>query len=307
MKILLAFIHWPVSSGTFLKRAFARLGHDARSVGPCSGRGIWGIEVPEEYVQQPDLTLNWQVGQPFPDMGLVEGLGEWQPDLIVTSDSTFTITGRAACPHVLLGQDNHVRNYRNLEAEGAEFDALFMAHSWGARIGEPNVFWCPPAYDPQACTDLGQPRPLDACLIGYPYADRMAMRAAFQEAGLNSLFAIGILWDRYNAAYNQSKIALVRSIKGDVPNRFLEGMAQGCCVLSDRLEDAEAMGFMAGVDYWPYKTTEDAVREAKFVLETGIWETIAANGQRKVAGHSWDARAMQILETVFQPIEKVVS
>lgn len=301
MNILLAMVHWPVSSGTFLKRAFARLGHDVRSVGPCTGRSIWGIEVPEQYVQHPDKWLEWQVGQPFPDMGVVDSLGEWQPDLIVTSDSTFTITGKGPVAHVLYGADNHVRNYRQLEAEGAVWDAMFMCHSWGARIGEPGVYWSPPGYDPEAHTDLGMARPLDVCLIGYPYAERMAMREAFQAAGLSNLFAIGPVWDNYNAAYNQAKIALVRSIKGDVPQRFLENMAQGCCVLADRLEDAPKMGFVAGVDYWPYKDTESAVREAKFLLETEMWPTIAASGQRKVRGHEWDVRAQQLLDTVFAP------
>jgi len=307
MRILIAHIHWVVSSGTYMKRAFARMGHDVRSIGPCPGRHIWGIDVPEPYVQEPDYEMNWQVGQPFPDMSVVDKMGDWQPDLIVTADSTFTITGKGPMPHVLFGMDNHVRNYRALEAEGAVFDSMFMAHSWGARIGEMGVYWCPPGYDPLAHTDLGGERPLDVCLIGYPYDDRIALRAAFQEHGIKSLFAIGVVWDQYNAAYNQSKIALVKSIKGDVPQRFLENMAQGCCVLSDRLDDAEKMGFVAGVDYWPYKTKEDAVREAQFLLETGIWPTIAANGKRKVVGHTWDNRALQILATVFEPVAKVTA
>ena len=104
MRILIAHIHWVVSSGTYMKRAFARLGHDVRSIGPCPGRHIWGIDVPEPYVQEPDYEMNWNVGQPFPDMSVVDKMGDWQPDLIVTADSTFTIVGRGPMPHVLTRQ-----------------------------------------------------------------------------------------------------------------------------------------------------------------------------------------------------------
>lgn len=298
MNILLAFIHYPVSSGTFLKRAFARLGHDTRSLGPCTGREVWGLEVPEQYVQVPDFLTNWQTGRPFPDMGAVDALG-WQPDLIVTSDSQFTITGKGRAPHVLFGMDNHVRNYRQLEAEGAAWDSLYVAHSWGARIGEPGVYHCPPGYDPDAHTDLGTERKLDVCLIGYPYAERMALSEAFIKAGMSGLFAIGVLWDRYNAAYNQAKIAIVKSINGDVPQRFLENMAQGCCVLADKLDDAPKLGFVAGADYWPYKDTADAVQQARFILDTEIWPALAASGKKKVQPHTWDARAEQVMNTVF--------
>jgi hypothetical protein len=302
MKILTVFIHYPVSSGTFLTRALRRLGHEVRSLGPTTGRAIWGVEVPEEYVQTPNYEHAWVLGQPFPivqniaDFGALDG---WMPDLIITSDSNYTVTGRATVPHVLFGADNHVRNYRALQAEGAEWDAMFMAHSWGARIGEPGVFWCPPGYDPEAHTDLGLERDMDVALLGYPYPARMELRQAFTAAGLRGLFAIGPVWDRYNAAYNQAKIAVVKSVTGDLPQRFLENMAQGCCVLADRIEDAGKLGFVAGVDYWPYTTPAEAVREAFYLRDTGQWREIAANGKKKVVFHTWDVRAEQILDTVF--------
>lgn len=302
MRILTVYIHYAVSSGTFLTRALRRLGHDVRSLGPSTGQHIWGIEIPAEYVQRADISNAWSTGQLFPtvlDLDCLD-MGGWQPELIITSDSAYTITGRAACPHVLLAMDNHCRNYRNLEAEGAIFDAMFMAHSWGARIGEPNVYWLPPGYDPETHTDLHQEREMDVVLVGYPYQERMEMRTAFVASGLRCLFAVGLVWDHYNTAYNKSKVAVVKSVKGDLPQRFLENMAQGCCVLSDRIEDADKLGFVAGVDYWPYTTTAEAVREANYLRDSGMWREIAANGKKKVLGHEWDTRAAQILETVFK-------
>jgi spore maturation protein CgeB len=173
---------------------------------------------------------------------------------------------------------------------------MFFAHSWGARVHETNAHWLPIGYDPEAHTDLGIERDVEVGMMGVIYQNRIDILNAMAGAGLNVQAGMGLLWDDYNAFYNRCKIALVRSIDGDLTQRFFENMAQGCCVLADRPRDAEKAGFVAGVDYWTYDgTPEGATREAKFLLDSGQWQVIARNGQRKVNGHTWDKR----LQTLF--------
>lgn len=310
MRILVACILYPVASGRFIQRALVRMGHDVRVVGPTTGNEIWGMTVDEKWAWKPDVTIRPHgLLFPTPMQDVQQILGEWVPELVITADSAYTLIGEFPCPHVLWGQDNHVRDYAYDLPGGVPFDAMFMAHTWGTRMDEPNAYWLPPCYDPVMCTDLGVERDLDMVVIGYPYPDRIALVEAMRQAGINIVAALGVIYDDYNALYNRAKIGFVKSSHGDVTNRMLENMAQGCCVLADRVADADKLGFVAGVDYWPYTTADEAVREARMLLEMGRWRAIAANGQRKVlaGGHTWDDRAAKMLEIVATMEEEPVS
>lgn len=299
LKILVVAVHYPVASGRFIRDALWRLGHEVKTIGPCTGNQIWGLTVADQWVWTPDILDQPVEGGAFPPAASVKYvLGNWVPDLVITADSAYTILGDMGCPHVLWGQDNHVRDYRL-----RDWDAMFLAHSWGARMDEEHSYWLPPCYDPVVCTDLGRERDLDVLMLGFPYGPRQAILNAIGESGLKAAGGLGPLFDEYNELYNRAKIAFVKSSNGDVTNRLLENMAQGCCVLADRVVDAAAMGLVAGVDYWPYATQDEAVREAQMLISTGKWKEIAANGKRRVraGGYTWDARALRMLETVFAP------
>ena len=292
MKILIAAAHFPVASGRFIARAFRRLGHDVRTVGPAMGNEIWGMKVEEKHVWNPDWVygVDGVVSITNPDDA------GWIPDLEITADCGFTITSGIDCPHVVWGMDNHVRRYDMIT-----FDAYFLAHSWANHSDEPKFNWLPPCYDPEAHTDLVlADRPVDVGMVAVAYQERIDMVGKFMASNVEVKACTGLLWEEYNMAYNLTKIALVKSMCGDLTQRFFEGMAQGCCVLADRVVDAEKLGFIAGVDYWTYSTPDEAVREAKMLIDTGLYKTIAKNGQNKVRSfhHTWDDRALKLLETM---------
>lgn len=282
MKILIACIHYPVASGRYIQRALRRLGHDVRTVGQSTGNQIWGMQVKDEWVWEPE----------FPD-------GDWLPDLVITAESAFGYTSPRLpdVPYVVWGVDNHVRDY----FPEVPYDALFLAHSWGARMGEPNVHWLPCAYDPAAHCDLGIERDIDVVMVGVAYPERVTIMNALNAAGINAVGGTGLLWDDYNHLYNRAKIALVKSVNGDLAQRFFENMAQGCCVLADKTVDADKLLFNDTYHYWSYDDVADCVEQAKALLHSGAWRDVAERGKRKVQGHTWDARALQLLETLFTP------
>lgn len=296
MRILIVCIHYPVASGRYIARALQRLGHEVRTLGPTTGVEVWGMKVKEEHAWQPDF------GEITPE------LDAWNPELVITADSAYSLAGDLGRPHVVWGVDNHARDYR---FEGAKIDAYFLAHSWGARMKEPNVYWLPCAYDPEAHVDVGLEREVDVMMVGVAYESRVDILQRMNRAGLNAVGITGALWGDYNTLYNQAKIALVKSAGGDLAQRFFENMAQGCCVLTDHVVDAGNLGFLPGVDYWPYSDAGDAAHQAKWLLKSGRWKDIAANGQRKVKAelpnsdigmHTWDARALQMLSVVTSPL-----
>ena len=275
MNILITCIHYPIASGRYMARAFRRLGHDVRTAGATTEREIWGLSVDEKWIWRPDFSE------------------EFEPDLIVHADSAYpgyrpeTLRG----PLVLWGMDNHVRDYA-----GADYDAMFFAHSWGARMTEPNAYWLPPGYDPEAHTDLGGERDIDVLMIGSPYRERVEILNAMAASGLKVAGGLGPLFDEYNALYNRARIALVQSGHGDLTTRFFENMAQGCCVLADTAPDIDRLGFIAGTDFWPYASAQEAVEAAHALLEDDRWRALAAAGKEKVAPHTWDARTERLLQ-----------
>jgi len=280
MNILITCIHYPIASGRYMARAFRRLGHDVRTAGESTGTKIWGMEVDERHVWQQDYFL-----------------GHWEqglfPDLIIHAESAYPGRRMADESLVLWGMDNHVRDYA-----GADYDAIFLAHSWGARASEPNAYWLPPGYDPECHTDLGGERDIDVLMIGYPYRERVEILKAMAASGLKVAGGLGPLFDEYNALYNRAKIALVKSIGGDLTTRFFENLAQGCCVLADTAPDIDCLGFIAGTDYWPYVSPQEAVEAAHALLENDRWRALAAAGKEKARPHTWDARALELLRRV---------
>ncbi len=278
MKILITCIHYPVASGRYIARAFKRLGHDVKSYGPYTGNGIWGMQVDPRHIWMPDY----------------EPGDDWQPDLSITADSAYQLDMKFDCPKVLWGVDNHVRDY----ADYQDYDAMFFSHSWGQRMTEANTYWLPAAYDPECHYDLGDMRPVDVGFIGVIYPERNNILKAIVEAGIGVAVTTGLLWEDYNVAYNRCKIAFVKSVCGDLTQRFLENMAQGCCVLADETIDAGKLNFMPGIDYMPYRSTLDAVGKVKSLLATGDYKHIAAAGKEKAKPHTWDARAQFVIDTI---------
>ena len=234
MNILTVCIHYPVASGRYITEAFKALGHDARSMGPMTGTKIWGIDVHPKYIWHPDYLIDGEKGIEW---------GGWKPDLVVTAESAMALKFPPGVPHVCWGMDNHVRDY---QFHDLKFDSMFFCHSWGARMGEDKVYWAPPCYEPRYCRDLGFERDIDIGMVAVPYDGRSELVDGMRGAGVEVMFTWGPIYEEYERMYNRIKIALIRSIHGDVSHRVFEVMAMGCCVLMDKARDMEKIGFIEG-------------------------------------------------------------
>ena len=287
MKILIVCVHFPVAAGRHLARAFRRLGHDVRTLGPSSGFHIWGMVVKPEWAWEADFQVGPDGGWMLP--------ADWTPELVITADSGFAIKAEWDCPHVCIGYDNHVRDYR---FDGVNYDAFFGAHTWGMRMDEPESHWLPPAYEPEDHYDTGGERDLDVALIGVMYEERQVLVRALADAGLNVLAGTGALYDDYRALYNRAKISLVVPILQDVPHRLLETLAMGCCVLAKPMADAEKMGLRKYRDYVPFRDADDLVRKAIALVQGDKWREYAILGQAAAKPHTWGNRAQQIISTL---------
>lgn len=283
MKILLSYIHYPVCSGRYVKDALLRLGHDVKSVGYSTRDQIWGLRVDAKYSHFADGALD----EVFPD---------WTPGLVIVMESAWAYHHPVygAVPHVVYGVDNHVRDYRQ---DGIAH--YFLAHDASSIMDmkADDVTWLPCGYDP-SFTPSPIPfdeRQYDVTLIGVMYEARVKVIDAMIKAGLKVQMGTGLLYEEYAQAYHNSRIALNVSAKGDLNQRIFETSALGCVVLSDAVEDLEAIDFK-GVSV--FKSLKGAISQAKKIAsqpQPVIYNTVP---------HTWDERAKVIVHWYQSTYEK---
>ena len=153
MRILVVCEHYAVCSGRYMVDALRRLGHDVRHIGTNHGNVIWGMSVDEKYTWLAEL----------PEKG-------WKSDLVIYADAHMVWERYGDGLHVVCGVDNHVRDYRQYQA-----DHFFLAHGHGLRMGESDVTWLPCGYDPAVFRPSPIPwaaRAYDIAHIGVLYNTR---------------------------------------------------------------------------------------------------------------------------------------
>ena len=272
MNILIHAIHYPVCSARYLVDAYRRGGHDVYHIGQETGRSIWGVEVPAEYM--------WSQETP-PD--------GWEPDVAILMDTAYQWCHPTA-PTIIHTVDNHVRNVRQ-----GGIEHYFLAHKsvtltdWGE-----DCTWLPCGYDrhwftpsPIAWSD----REFDVCMIGVMYPKRWELVNAMRAAGLKVMAGSGLVFDAYRDAHHNSRVALVSSFNGDLPIRLFEGAGMGCAVMSDRIEDLAHLDIGHPISI--YSGVEGAVQLARAL------QTHPENGEmcaEWAKPHTWDARAQVIID-----------
>jgi len=301
IRVLLSAIHYPVAAARYVFWALRRMGHTVITAGPSAGPYLpWanGHNL-EPFEWKPDIALS-QDGRNAVLSPLQSALAhlETPPDLIIQMDAHFIMSGKAPCPNVLWAIDNHVAEYDSYD----EFDRIFIAHSWGYMHDLKHAEWLPCAHDPQHhyVTEEGAERTIPALMIGSGYRGRQDLIGALREAGMSVGAMTGLVYDAYNAMYNQARVALVFSIRGDLAMRVFENMAQGCIVVADRGRDLERVGLVDGVHYLGYSSLAEAVAQVKFALATydTAGQTMIRAAREFVAAHTWQARVEHILKAV---------
>ena len=98
--------------------------------------------------------------------------------------------------------------------------------------------------------------------------------------------------------YNKAKIAYNWSSSFDIPMRFFEGMAMGCCVITNRLAHLDELGFIEGTHYLAFSNVQELVNLTQEVLKTGRWQEIAHAGYEAVKNFTYDNNLKKMLEII---------
>lgn len=310
-KLLLAYRHYPVSIGGYFAEAFMRLGHEVTTIGPYSGDDgliTWpGYPRLFGHATRPDIIVSeaWQEypldGKAIKHWG-IEGsfcLGKKvaEPfDAIISFDAGFRLSFQPDLdiPQAIYLTDPHARPYDCITNYPYGFSAQH-----GSNRPELDTTWVPLGYDPTVHKNLHQPRDIDVAFIGVSegpgYIERRRLIELLRSNGIS--VTTGILDPaESNNLYNRAKIAFNCSSSWDIPMRVFEGMAAGCCLVTNANEFLVTFGFIDGLDYLGYKNDEELLKKVKRTLDSGTWNIIGESGNHAVAPYTYERSAQKMLD-----------
>lgn len=327
-RIALAYRHYPLSVARFFRRAFLRLGHEVRTIGPFEPTIPWqpGTDY-ARYWDIPDIEIFPEGGSYPMAEARAQGLEAWKPDALVMIDAGFHLAGGwNKVPIALVATDPHCLNYHEQAKSANAFFVMqeHYLHKYLEGAGHagywPPPEWLPYCYDPQIHYWAPGIQPeYDVAFVGVLYPERQRMLEALEHAGLKVLARQGVLYEEGTALYAQGKVALNLSSRLDLPMRFWEGLAYRRLVFTNRVPDLallEGQGCHPYMHYIPYESTYDESKSpaawvipdlddliAKLRLYCGdAWEEegqrIADAGYVWVQPHTYEARAKRILESL---------
>lgn len=260
----------PDSTGVYIIEAFKQLGHDVTHV------------LPEN---------------------IMEVSGGF--DLYVKVDDGLKQTAWNANlhPSVYYCIDTHIEtDWRIKLAKDGQFDSVSVVHSDGLDLdwGRDDVYWNPVGCDLKIHNVGKREKIYDGCFIGNFHnglaGPRVECLDTFFKACRGPIFFGNRMFHEMTEKYAQSKLVFNRSINGDANMRVFEAMASGSCLITDRVGDLDKLGFVDGVHYAGYSSTEELEDLTSSLLKDEVRrETIASAGQKLVLSNHTYANRMEVL------------
>jgi hypothetical protein len=297
LKIGLSALHYPMTMARWFWDALDRRNDvEVYSTGPFFGDYIpWanGMKLPKKYVKVPTLPLPESTAQLRMPYEAVAGQMPEDLDLFLQIDAGWHFATRPHArvvahiqtdPHVLKSLYTHPKSY-------SEFN--FCMQTPYMQNGEQ---YLPYGYDPTVHFKEDTEKIYDVCLIGLHYNSRSAVVDILKRKGYKVKYEIGLIFDEYRQAYNQSKVAFSWSSMLDMPARVWEAFALGIPLVTNRVPDLSTF-FVEGEHYLGFDTVDEAIEKIEFLLNNPEHAQIMANAaNRKVKAHTWDKRIQQVLE-----------
>ena len=300
-KICLALgaIHFPLSMASYFIRAFERREDvELWLFGPFTGAYIpWagGMRIPPKYVKVPHFALPRETIGLRISSGIINSQMPWTPDLTLLIDAGWHTSDRPAGRVVAHVQtDPHVLKL-TYKLPKSYSDVSFCMQQAYIEKGEE---YLPYGFDPTVHYPMDLEKVYDACLIGLQYEHRNQLVSRLRQRNLNVYYTIGEIYDEYRERYNSSRVALSWSSMEDTPARVFEAFGMSMALVANRTPDLSNF-FLEGEDYLGFGSVDEAEKQVfTLLLDDERRAEIGYNAYRKaLAGHTWDIRVNQILNT----------
>ncbi len=310
MNILLSYASIPVTTAVYLEKAMRRI-CGVITHGPTMSKDMleqWDLLAVESRVR--DLQI------PLLDGDIDRVINElptgWNPDVFLFVDTCvfypLNNLNSLKCVKACYLIDAHINFDHHLEF-ARDFDVVFVAHKPAVEMfkerGVENVFWVPPACDPEIHGKKKDEKLYDVGFVGVLNTERTHLLKELSQR-FNTYYERCFL-ERMAEVFSQSKIVFNKSIEGGLNMRVFEVLASGSMLLTN---EARGSGLTDILDDKKqiviYRNEKELLALADYYLENDDErEEIAAEGLRKVLNeHTYGHRANDMIKTLSLFVKK---
>lgn len=304
MNILLYYASLPTTTAAFLEKAMRR---------NC-GVITYGPTVNKDMLGQLDLlsiekrVKNHQITFLNGDMECVlERLpAGWKPDVFLYVDTGLFYTLKNLevlnCLKAIYLIDSHLAFDLHLEL-AKDYDIVFAAHKPAVEMfkerGIENVFWVPPACDPDLHEKKAEEKKYDVGFVGSSSQERVDLLNKLGQR-FNTYYERCFL-ERMAEVYSQSKIVFNKSIEGGLNMRVFEALASGSMLLTNEAHGSGLEDLFEDRKHLViYRCDNELIDFADYYLKNDDErEEIASEGMRKVLNeHTYGHRVKDMIKTL---------
>lgn len=299
IKVLCLSLWYPLSMSRYFEKAFRhREDVDFLACGVYTGSWIpWlgGMNVDEKYAIPPDIVLPFRndIGRVNYDLVRAMLPQGWEPDIVLTIDAGISWKERPSQGMVVhVATDPHALNYDHQRTISDKFFNMQKVYSQAKDIYLPYAYSQYDCY-PEDCTS--EDSPVDACLIGMPYENRVRWVEELRKRGVSVIFENGPIFDEARHLYNRSKIGLNWSSLDDLNCRAFELPAMKLCPVMNEVSDM-GLFLTPGQDYLPFRDLQGAIDQVLWAKNNPEQaRKIAESAYKVIKPETYDARVERIL------------
>ncbi len=308
MNLLLSYAYIPVTTATYLEKAIRRI-CGVITHGPTANREMlenWDLLAVEKKVRYHQIPLlDGDIGRVLnklprgwtPDVFLFVDTGIFYP--LINLDSLKCVK---ACYLIdaHINFDHHLQFARN-------FDVVFLAHKPAVEMfkerGVENVFWIPPACDPDIYGGKTEEKLHDIGFVGTLNPEYNPERVNL-FGKLEQHFQVyyeRCFLEKMAKVFSQSKIVFHKSASDGLAMRIFEVLASGSMLLADEAEGSGLTDlFEDRKQIVIYRNEEELMELAEYYLKHDEErEGISAEGMKKVLNeHTYRHRAESMIKTL---------
>ncbi len=304
MNVLLSYVSNPQTTAAFIEKAMRRI-CGVITHGPTISKGRleqWDLLAVEKKVR------NHQI--PFLNGDMEDVLDQlpvgWVPDVFLYVDTgiLYSLKNMRAlnCLNACYLIDSHLAFDLHLE-HAENYDVVFTAHKPAVEMfkerGIENVFWVPPACDPELHEEKAEKKLYDIGFVGSLNPERVHLLNELRQR-FNTYYERCFL-EKMAEVLSQSKIVFHNSAKNGLAMRVFEVLASGSMLLTDEAKGSGLTDlFQDRKHIVIYRSEKELLELADYYLKNDDErKEIAAEGMKKVLNeHTYSHRAEDMIRTL---------
>ena len=305
VNILLSYTHIPVTTAAYLEKAMRRI-CGVITHGPTASRemlGNWDLLAVENKVRYHQIPLlDGDI-----DRVLRKLPTGWNPDVFLFVDTCafypLNNLGSLKCVKVCYLIDAHINFDHHLQC-AKYFDVVFVAHKPAVETfrerGIKNVFWIPPACDPEIHGRKVNEKLYDVGFVGNldPESNPERVRLLNELKQRFNVYSERCFLEEMSKVFSRSKIVFNKSIADGLNMRVFEVLASGSMLLTNEANGSGLQDLFQDRKHLViYKNENELIELADYYLRNDEErEEIAAEGMKKVLNeHTYGHRAEEMV------------